>query len=127
MTINEPRPATGQAVTLDQPNEYVKAIIAILGSAATILLGGLIAGPITPVVIVNAIIAAVTVIPVAWLTQRWWLKAISAGVLAALQALVLIVATATGWSVVTGANWSAVILAFLTAAGVGFIPNKQTL
>jgi hypothetical protein len=115
----------GQEVTDSQPGEYTKAIIAIFGSAATIVLSGLMAGPITPALIVNAIIAAVTVVPVAWLSQKWWLKAIAAGVLAGLQALVLIVASATGWSTVTGANWAAVILAFVVAAGVGIIPNNQ--
>lgn len=117
----------GQAVTAAQPSEYVKAIVALLGSAAIVILNALSAGGhVTPLVVVNAVLAAVTVIPVAWFSQAYWAKAIAAGVIAALQLLVTIISPSIGWGDVSTVNWAAVILAFVTAAGVGILPNKQT-
>lgn len=116
----------GQAVTPAQPNEFVKEIIAIGGSAVVVILLALSRhGLVTPLDVINAILAGVTVIPV-WLTsQKWWGKAIAAGVIAALQLLTTILSPTLGWGAVNDVNWAAVILAFVTAAGVGIIPNKQ--
>lgn len=117
---------TGQAVTAAVPSAYAKAILAVIGSAVVVILTSLSAGGgVTPLVVVNAILAAVTVVPVAWIGQAWWGKAVAAGVLAALQLLVILFGPELGWGSVGSVNWAAVILAFVTAAGVGIIPNRQ--
>lgn len=116
----------GQGVTTAQPAGFVKEIIAIGGSVVVVILLALShGGHLTPLVAANAIIAGVTVIPVAWTSQKWWGKAIAAGVLAALQLLVTLLSPTLGWGAVSGVNWAAVLLAFVTAAGVGIIPNRQ--
>lgn len=127
MSTTDPTTA-GQAVTPDQPNQYVKEIIAVLGSGVFVVLTALSAGQhVTPYTVVSAILAALTVVPVAWTSQKWWGKAIAAGVVAALQVLLGLLSPALGWGSVDGVNWAAVVLAFLTAAGVGIIPNKQNV
>jgi len=119
---------TGQAVTPDQPSQYTKAAIAVIGSGLVVVLTAVAAGgAVNPLTVVNAILAAITVVPVAWTSQKWWGKAIAAGIVAALQLLVTLLSPTLGWGEVSGLNWSAVILAFVTAAGVGIIPNKQNL
>lgn len=121
-------PVKGQSITADQPGQYVKAGIAILGSAVVVVLLALSSGgAVTPLVVVNAILAAITVVPVWWFDQKWWSKAIAAGVLAALQLLVTLLSPTLGWGAVTDVNWASVILAFVTAAGVGIIPNRQMI
>lgn len=119
-------PVTGQEITAAQPSEFVKEIIAIIGSGVVVVLLALSAGGhVTPLVIVNAILAAITIVPVAWTSQKWWGKAIAAGIVAALQLLVTLLSPTLGWGHVTDVNWASVILAFVTAAGVGVIPNQQ--
>jgi len=118
----------GQAVTADQPSQYVKEIIAVIGSGVFVVLTALSAGQhVTLYTIVSAILAGLTVVPVAWTSQKWWGKAIAAGVVAALQVLLGLLSPTLGWGAVGGVNWASVILAFVTAAGVGIIPNKQTI
>lgn len=118
----------GQAVTADQPSQYVKEAIAVIGSGVFVVLTALSSGgALTPYTIVAAILAALTVVPVAWTDQKWWGKMIAAGIVAALQVLLGLLSPSLGWGSVTEVNWAAVILAFLTAAGVGIIPNKQII
>jgi len=120
-------PVKGQAVTAAEPSGFVKEIIAILGSGLFVVLTALSSGGhVTPYVVISAILAAITVVPVAWVGQAWWGKAIAAGVIAALQLLLGLLAPTLGWGHVSDVNWASVILAFITAAGVGIIPNKQT-
>jgi hypothetical protein len=118
--------ADSKAVTAAVPSEYVKAIVAIIGSFVVIVLQALASGGnVTPLVVITGIIAAVTVVPVAWFSQAYYTKAIAAGVIAAIQLLVTLVGPSLGWGDVNSINWASVILAFVTAAGVGIIPNKQ--
>lgn len=125
MSTSTPK-STGQAVTPDQPSEFVKEIIAIVGSGAFVMLTALSSGGhVTPYNVISAILAAITVVPVAWTSQKWWGKAIAAGIIAALQVVLGLLSPTLGWGAVSELNWASVLLAFLTAAGVGIIPNKQ--
>lgn len=106
-----------------QIGEYAKSLTYIVGAAAGVFQAGLSDGALSTVEVINAVIAGVGVIPVYWVTKQYYLKAISVGVVAALQAVVILLADKLNLGAIDGSEWSTVLLTGLFAAGVLIIPN----
>lgn len=118
-TIPDGTPLT--QVEVRQVGHYAKVLLYILVPAITLLAT---AQELSPVIIINAVIASLAVIPIYWVTSNNYLKAITAFLVAGLQAVVVLLGPGLGFGAITWQQWIGVILGGLAAAGVLIIPNS---
>lgn len=124
MSISRTLNAPGDVST---PGGVAKLLIYIGLAALSIIYPALADDQISLVEGINATIAALGAAAVWYVTAEHWFKTIAAFVLAALQALVLVIADGSGLADVSAANWVAIVIAAFAAIGVAFVPNKPAL
>lgn len=104
------------------PSEVAKAIVYIALAAVGILITALADDHLTAVELIQVGIVVAGAIPV-YLVAGTIPKTIAAFIMAAGQAVLLLVADGTGWADVGLGSWLGVVVAAFAAIGVAVVPN----
>jgi len=119
MSTTAPTPYVGTNVS-----HYTKSIVYLLGAALVVLQPALTDSYLSTAEWLAIGIAVVGAVPTYFATSARYVKLICTVALAALQAVALLVGPSLGLGDVSASAWVGVILAALTAAGVGILPNE---